>query len=130
MKIKELQTLLDSQPSMSGSTFLVGFLFVVSCLLSAFFIVLGIGLLLESTLHYRIFLDWVSRNLKLLLNEDQRSTIATTLGIISVILSFLFGGVIFLCRMILKRNHFIMQTEDWLYDNVIEVKRKTSARKR
>ncbi len=124
MKIKELQNLLDSQPSVSGNTFLVGTLYVISWLLFAAFLVLGIGLLLESFSHLKIFLEWLSRNLNITLNDEQRWKIATSFGLISLILSAVFGGVIALCRMILKRNNFIIQTEEWLYENIKEITRK------
>lgn len=132
MKIRELQTLLNSRPSVSGSTYLVGALYVISCLLAAVFFILGVGLLLESLFHMKIFLDWLSRNLRIVLNEEQRWTIATSFGSISLILSCIFVGVIVLSRMILKRNHFIIQTEDWLYHNVPELTKrplKTSRKK-
>lgn len=131
MKLKELQNLLDSQPSVSGSTILVGILFVVSCVLTFFFFILGIGLLLESFFEFKIFLDWVSKQLRLLLNIEQRQQIATSFGLFSLILAIVFGGVIYLCRMVLRRNHFIIQMEDWIYGNLTEIKRsvKKSARK-
>lgn len=129
MKIKELQSILDEQPSISGSTFFVGALYVVACALAAAFLILGLGLMLESLFHFKIFLDWLSQNLGLILNEDQRWKIATSFGLISIVLSAVFIGVIFLCRMILKRNHFMIQMEDWLYGNITEIRkrqRKTS----
>lgn len=130
MKLKELQTILDSQPSVSGSTFLVGSLYVISWILAAVFLILGIGLLLESAFHFKIFLEWVSRNLNIDLNEDQRWKIATSFGIIALILAVIFAGVIVLCRMILKRNHFIIQMDDWIYSNITEVtRRKTRTKK-
>ncbi len=130
MRIKELQTILDHQPSVSGSTFLVGTLYVISWILGLSFLVLGIGLLFESAFHFRIFLDWVSRNLNIILNEEQRWTLATSFGLLSLFLAVVFAGVIFLCRMVLKRNHYILQLDDWIYENLSEVsKRKARTRK-
>ena len=131
MKLKELQKLLDNQPSVSGSTILVGILFVVSCILTFFFLILGIGLLLESFFQFKIFLDWVSKQLRLVLNIEQRQQIATSFGLFSLILAIVFGGVIYLSRMVLRRNHFIIQMEDWIYGNLTEIKRsvKKTARK-
>ena len=123
MKLKELQNLLDSQPSVSRSTILVGILFVVSCILTLFFFILGIGLLLESFFEFKIFLDWVSKQLRLVLNIEQRQQIATSFGLFSLILALVFGSFIYLCRMILRRNHFIIQMEDWIYGNLSEIKR-------
>ena len=130
MKIKELQNLLDSQPSVSGSTIFVGILFVISCILAFFFFILGFGLLLESFFEFKIFLDWVSKQLRLVLNIEQRQQIANSFGIFSLILSAVFGGVIYLCRMILRRNHFIIQMEDWIYGNLSEIKRKVRKTKK
>lgn len=124
MRLKELQSILDAQPSVSGSTFLVSALYVISWILAAVFLILGIGLLLESAFHYRIFLDWVSQNLHVMLNDEQRWKIATSFGIISIILAVIFAGVIMLCRMILKRNHFIIQIDDWIFQNITDVKRR------
>ena len=123
MKLKDLQTLLDNRPSVSGNTFMVGALFVISCVFTAFFLILGIGLLLESWFDFKIFLDWVSRQLRIVLNDQQRDQIATSFGIFSLILAVVFGGVIYLCRMILRRNHFIIQIEDWIYTNLSEIKK-------
>ena len=125
MKIKELQTLLDSQPSVSGSTFLVGSLYVLSWILATAFLVLGIGLLLEGFLGFRIFLDWVSKQINLILDESQRTQIATSFGTICLLLSAVFTGVIFLSKMVLKRNHYMIQMEDWIYANLTEIKKTT-----
>ncbi len=131
MKIRQLQTLLDTRPSVSGSTFLVSALYIISWVLAAAFLLLGIGLLAESLFHARLFLNWVARQLNLMLNEGQRWNIAMTLGIISLALGVIFSGVIFLSKMVLKRNHFIIETEDWLYANVSELHKKpTPAQKR
>ena len=128
MRLKELQTILDSQPSVSGSTFLVGALYIASWILLVAFLILGIGLLLESLFHFKIFLEWVSRQLNVLLNEDQRWKIATSFGLISVVLSAVFLGVIFLCRMVLNRNRFIIEMDEWIYTNITEVKRKAASK--
>ena len=129
MRMKELQNLLDHRPSVSGNTFLVGALYVLSWVLFAVFLILGIGLLLESLLHYRIFLQWISVQLNLELNESQRWSIATSFGLLSLLLSVIFAGVIFLCRMVLNRNRFIIEIEDWIYGNLSDIKKKPSTPK-
>ncbi len=121
MKIRELQSLLDEQPSVSGNTFFVGTLHVLAWLLSAVFLVLGIGLLAEGLFHYKIFLDWVARSFKIILNDDQRAAISKSFGLLSLLLSFIFGAVIVITKMILKRNHFIIKTEEWIYSNIPEI---------
>ena len=123
MTEKNLQKIIDSQPSVSGNTFLVSSLFVISWLLMVGLFILSIGLFLESFLHYKIFLDWVSRQLSFGLNEEQRWKIATSFGLFSLFLSIVFLGVIFLCKMVLRRNHFIIEIEDWIFENVKEVKK-------
>lgn len=122
MKIKQLQTLLDSQPSVSGNTFLVSALYILSWILAIAFFILAIGLLLESAFHFKIFLDWVSRQINFVLNQEQRWKISTSFGLISLFLSLIFAGMIFVSKMVLTRNHFIIQLEDWLLENIKEVK--------
>ena len=58
-----------------------------------FLFVLSMGLFLESFLHYRIFLEWVSKQLQFGLNDEQRWKIATSFGLVSLFLSIIFGGV-------------------------------------
>lgn len=130
MKLRELQNILDSQPSVSGSTFLVGALYVASWVLFLVFIIIGLGLLLESLFHFKIFLDWISASLHINLNEEQRWKIATTFGIISLVLGMIFLGVIFLCRMVLNRNRFIIEVEEWIYANLAEIRRKPAAKRK
>lgn len=130
MRLKELQTILDNQPSVSGNTFLIGALYVLSWILFVGFLILGIGLLLESFFHFKIFLEWVSEQLNVTLNDDQRWKIATSFGLVSLFLSIVFLGVIFLCRMVLHRNSFIIQIDDWIYGNLTEIKKKTATTKR
>ena len=101
MKTKELQNILDKQPSVSGNTFFIFLVWGISWLLAVFFFVLGIGLLLESLLHYKIFLDFVSRQIHLILDEQQRWKISTSFGLISFVLCFIFVGMIFICKMVL-----------------------------
>ena len=129
MNYKNLQKIIDTQPSVSGSTFLVSALFVISSILMVGLFILSIGLFLESFLHYKIFLDWVSHQLRFGLNEEQRWKIATSFGLFSLLLSIVFLGVIFLCKMVLRRNHFIIEMEEWIFANVKEVKEKTISKK-
>ena len=124
MKIKELQTILDAQPSVSGNTYFIFIIWGISWLLAITFFILGIGLLLESLLHYKIFLDFVARQINLVLDENQRWTLSSSFGILSLILATIFGSMIFICRMVLVRNHFIIQLEDWLISEVKEIKVK------
>lgn len=128
MRLKELQNILDNQPSVSGSTFLVGALYVISIVLFLGFLVLGIGLLLESLFHYKIFLDWVSQQLHVVLNEEQRYKIATSFGLLSLFLSLVFFGVIFLCRMVLTRNKFIIDIDEWIYSNLSQITKRTATK--
>ena len=124
MKIKELQTILDAQPSVSGNTYFIFIIWGISWLLAITFFILGIGLLLESLLHYKIFLDFVARQINLVLDENQRWTLSSSFGTLSLILAAIFGSMIFICRMVLVRNHFIIQLEDWLISEVKEIKVK------
>lgn len=124
MQKRELQAIIDSQPSVSANTFLVGALYVLSWILFVAFLILGAGLFLESLLHYKIFLGWVSEQLNFALNEEQRWKIATGFGLMSLFLSAVFLGVIFLCRMVLNRNRFIIEIDEWMYANLKEVKNK------
>ncbi|GGP01912.1 hypothetical protein GCM10010992_04190 [Cloacibacterium rupense] len=125
MKIKELQNILNTQPSVSGNTFFIFLIWGLSWLFAITFLVLGIGLLLESALHYKIFLDFVSRQINLVLDQEQRWKISTSFGIISLVLAFIFVGMIFISKMVLVRNHFIIQIEDWLLSEFKDVKVKT-----
>ena len=86
MNEKNLQEIIDTQPSVSGSTFLVSTLFIISWILMVGLFVLSIGLFLESYLHYKIFLDWVSRQLNFGLNEEHRWKIAVSFGLFSLFL--------------------------------------------
>lgn len=129
MKIKILQNLLDQQPSVAGTTFIIGALYVVSIALTLFFLVLGLGLLLEGWMNILLFLNWVSRQFNLVLNDDQREAIAFSFGSFSLILSVVFAAFIYLCRMVLKRNLFIIQMEEWIYNNITEISRPKSSKK-
>ena len=124
MKIKELQNILDTQPSVSGNTYFIFIIWGISWLLAITFFILGIGLLLESLLHYKIFLDFVARQINLVLDENQRWTLSSSFGILLLILSGIFGSMIYICRMVLVRNHFIIQLEDWLLSEIKEIKIK------
>jgi hypothetical protein len=44
-------------------------------------------------------------------------------------LSIIFGGVIVLCKMVLRRNHYIIQIEDWILGNIKEVKKDSKGKK-
>ena len=129
MNIKNLQQTLNSQPSVTGTTFLVTSLFMISWILMIFLFLLSMGLFLESFLHYRIFLEWVSKQLQFGLNDEQRWKIATSFGLVSLFLSIIFGGVIVLCKMVLRRNHYIIQIEDWILGNIKEVKKDSKGKK-
>ena len=112
MKIKQLQSILDQQPSVSGNTYFIFIVWGISWLFALVFLLLGIGLLLESLLHYKIFLDTVAQKLHLVLNEEQRWNISTSLGWLSIILALVFGAMIYICKMVLERNHLIILLEE------------------
>ena len=124
MKIKELQNILNTQPSVSGNTYFIFFVWGISWLLAVAFFILGIGLLLESMLHYKIFLDFVARQINLILDENQRWVLSSSFGIVSLLLAGIFASMIVICKMVLVRNHFIIQLEDWLISEVKEIKIK------
>ena len=124
MKIKELQNILNTQPSVSGNTYFIFLVWGISWLLAVSFFILGIGLLLESMLHYKIFLDYVARQINLILDENQRWALSSSFGIVSLFLAGIFASMIFICKMVLVRNHFIIQLEDWLISEVKEIKIK------
>jgi hypothetical protein len=124
MKIKELQNILNTQPSVSGNTYFIFFVWGISWLLAVAFFILGIGLLLESMLHYKIFLDFVARQINLILDENQRWALSSSFGIVSLLLAGIFASMIVICKMVLVRNHFIIQLEDWLISEVKEIKIK------
>ena len=124
MKIKELQNILNTQPSVSGNTYFIFFVWGISWLLAVAFFILGIGLLLESMLHYKIFLDFVARQINLILDENQRWALSSSFGIVSLFLAGIFASMIVICKMVLVRNHFIIQLEDWLISEVKEIKIK------
>ena len=124
MKIKELQNILNTQPSVSGNTYFIFLVWGISWLLAVAFFILGIGLLLESMLHYKIFLDFVARQINLILDENQRWVLSSSFGIVSLLLAGIFASMIVICKMVLVRNHFIIQLEDWLISEVKEIKIK------
>ncbi len=124
MKIKELQNILNTQPSVSGNTYFIFLVWGISWLLAVSFFILGIGLLLESMLHYKIFLDFVARQINLILDENQRWALSSSFGIVSLLLAGIFASMIVICKMVLVRNHFIIQLEDWLISEVKEIKIK------
>lgn len=130
MKIKELQTILDTQPSVSGNTFFIFFVWGLSWLLAITFFIFGVGLLLESLLHYKIFLNFVSRQINLVLDDEQRWKISSSFGFMSLILASIFVAMIYICRMVLVRNHFIIQLEDWLLTEIKEIKIKSRKTKK
>ena len=122
MKIKQLQSILDQQPSVSGNTYFIFIVWGISWLFALVFLLLGIGLLLESMLHYKIFLDTVAQKLHLVLTDEQRWNISTSLGWLSIVLALVFGAMIYICKMVLVRNHFIILLEEWLISEIKEVK--------
>ena len=122
MKIKQLQSILDQQPSVSGNTYFIFIVWGISWLFALVFLLLGIGLLLESLLHYKIFLDTVAQKLHLVLTDEQRWNISTSLGWLSIILALVFGAMIYICKMVSVRNHFIILLEEWLISEIKEVK--------
>ena len=122
MKIKQLQSILDQQPSVSGNTYFIFIVWGISWLFALVFLLLGIGLLLESLLHYKIFLDTVAQKLHLVLNEEQRWNISTSLGWLSIILALVFGAMIYIWKIVLCRNHVIILLEEWLISEIKEVK--------
>ena len=128
MKIKQLQSILDQQPSVSGNTYFIFIVWGISWLFALVFLLLGIGLLLESMLHYKIFLDTVAQKLHLVLTDEQRWNISTSLGWLSLILAFVFGAMIYICKMVLVRNLFIILLEEWLISEIkeVEINRKIS----
>jgi hypothetical protein len=75
-------------------------------------------------LHYKIFLNFVARQINLILDENQRWALSSSFGIVSLLLAGIFASMIVICKMVLVRNHFIIQLEDWLISEIKEIKIK------
>ena len=129
MKLKELEQILHHRPSVSGNTFGVFALLIAAIVLSAAFLLLGTGLLIESWLGYRIFLNSVASGIGIVLDDEQRYVIALSLGLICLILAAIFAAVIMICRMVLRRNQFIIELEDWLLANISDLQKTAAKRK-
>lgn len=127
MNTKNIQTLLDKQPNASENTYLVFILLGISWVLMIVLFILAIGLWIENLSHYSIFLDWLVQKtaLKITPTEEQRSSFSLCFGLLCFGLSLVFLGGIFLCRMILHRNQFILEIEDWLFANIASIQKKT-----
>lgn len=119
MNIKSLEKMYAEKPSVLRSTYLVFVFWVLSWILMLAFLGLAIGLLLESAFEYRYFIDWIFKSFKLNFpfSDYERWKFATTFGLISLFLSIFFLGTAILCKMILHRNKFILELEDWLKIN-------------
>ncbi len=119
MNIKSLEKMYAEKPSVLRSTYLVFVFWVLGWILMLAFLGLAIGLLLESAFEYRYFIDWILKSFKLNFpfSDDERWKFATTFGLISLFLSIFFLGTVILCKMILHRNKFILELEDWLKIN-------------
>lgn len=118
MKLRELENLLQRRPSVTGNTFGVIALFIISAILLIVFFILGLGLLVESRWGSEIFLNELSTQMRVTLNDEQRAGLSQFFGLFSIFLSAIFTGVVFICRMVLRRNKFILEIEDRIDNNI------------
>lgn len=126
MKINELENILQRTPSVSGNTYGVVALMIFGGILGAACFILSLGLFLESWLGHDIFMNSISSLLRLALPEEQRAGVALTFGLIGLVLAVIFLGVVRICKMVLRRNQFIMELEDWIADNISSLPKKSS----
>lgn len=121
MKLKQLQTIIDRRPAVTTNTFLISALFAASLFLAAIFLILGLALILEGLFEFKIILNTVADALKMNPNEDQRRNISLVLGFISVLLAVVYAVAARVSKMVLQRNSFILDMEDWIAQNIKEI---------
>lgn len=129
MKIKELENILLCTPSVSGNTFGVVALMILAGILGGTCLILGLGLMLESWLGYQIFLNSITSGIGVTVPDDRRASVAMMFGLICLILAVIFLGVWRICKMVLRRNQFIIDLEDWIEANISPVPNKSGRRK-
>lgn len=105
----KLIELLDNRPSAIGNSFVIGVVRILAWLIGTALIIIGLSILIHNSVHEG-FLTQFSIIEKL--DTSATSGIAITAIILAILLLF----VARLCKMLIRRNMFLLELDEWRYE--------------
>jgi len=116
----KLNELLDNRPNAIGNTFVIVVIRFISGLMGTALFIVGVSILIHN-LVYDEFLAQFN------VVEDLDNRTMNIIGSVAFIVGILFFGVVRLCSMLIKRNLFLLELDEWRYNwevNEKELKNK------
>ncbi len=105
----KLLELIDNRPSAIRNSFLITIVRILSWFTGLFLFIVGVSILIHNFVY-----DGFLAHLNILAELETSTT--SIIGIESIILSTLFFFVVRLCKMLIKRNLFLIELDLWRYD--------------
>lgn len=111
----KLNELLDNRPSAIGNTFVIVVIRFISGLIGTALFIVGVSILIHN-LVYDEFLAQFN------IVEELGKRTMNIIGGVAFIVGVLFFGVVRLCSMLIKRNLFLLELDEWRYNREVNEK--------
>jgi hypothetical protein len=102
----KLIELLDNRPSALRNSFVIGVVRILAWLIGAFLFIVGLSILIHNFV-YDGFLAQFD------IIEKLDTTTTSIIGITSLAVAVLFFVVVRLCKMLIRRNLFLLELDEW-----------------
>ena len=106
---QKLIELLDKRPSAIRNTLVIGVVRMLAGLIGFILLVVGISFLIHNLTYCELLAQFE-------IIKDFEPTAMNIIGISAVIVGVLLLFVVRLCKMLIRRNLFLMELDEWRYE--------------
>jgi len=104
----KLIEILDNRPSAIRNMFVIGVVRILAWLIGTTLFIFGLSILTHNFVYEKFLVQFIN------VNVDNTTT--DTIGIFLIILAVLLFFVVRLCKMLIKRNLFLIDLDLWRYE--------------
>lgn len=105
---QKLIELLDNRPSAIRNTLVIGVVRILAWLIGIALFIVGLSILTQNFVYKQFLTQFI--------NENVDNTTTNIIGIFLIILAVLLFFVVRLCKMLIKRNLFLLELDEWRYE--------------
>lgn len=106
---QKLIELLDKRPSAIRNTLVIGVVRILAGLIGFILLVVGISFLIHNLTYCELLAQFE-------IIKDFEPTAMNIIGISAVIVGVLLLFVVRLCKMLIRRNMFLLELDEWRYE--------------
>jgi hypothetical protein len=106
---QKLIELLDKRPSVIRNSFVIGLVQLLSWIIGTSLFIVGISILIHNFVYDELLARFD-------IVKELDNTLMNSIGISSLVVGLLLFAIIRLCKMLIKRNLFLLELDEWRYE--------------